>query len=133
MSPSKAAGVCNQFQGAGYGSKTASPSNNSEPLPPDNGFHCLYVDIVHRSKLYTDDTGHFLTRARSRNQYFVVAYHSSNVILVQPFASRKYVHRLNAYNIITQRPKDTDLLVDLQVLNNKCSKEYTKLMRENGE
>ena len=60
----------------------------------------------------------------------MVAYHSSNAILVQPFPSRKDVHLLNAYNIIMQRLKDKYLLVDLQVLDNECSKEYKKLMRE---
>ena len=60
----------------------------------------------------------------------MVAYHSFNVILVQPFAFQNNVHRLNAYNVIMQRLKDKDLLVGLQVLDNECSKEYKKLMRE---
>jgi hypothetical protein len=60
----------------------------------------------------------------------MVAYHSSNVILVQLFTSQKNVHRLDTYNIIMQRLKDKDLLVDLQILDNECSKEYKKLMKE---
>ena len=80
--PKKAAGVRNQCQGAGNGSTTASSSNDSEILPPDDGVHCLHVETVHHIKLYTDDTGHFLTRAKRGNHYVIVAYHSSNVILV---------------------------------------------------
>ena len=60
----------------------------------------------------------------------MVAYHSFNVILVQLFTSRKDFHRLNAYNIIMQRLKDKDPLVDLQILENECGKEYKKLTRE---
>ena len=67
LSPSKVTGVFNEFQGSGYPSKTASPSNDSEPLPPDDGVHCLHVYTVHCSKLYTDNTGRFPIRARSRN------------------------------------------------------------------
>ena len=60
----------------------------------------------------------------------MVVYHSSNAILVQPFKSRKDTHRLEAYNIIMQRLNDRDLLMDLHILDNKCSKECKKLMKE---
>ena len=49
----------------------------------------LHMETVHQSKLYTDNTGRCPIRAGSRNQYVMVAYHSSTVILVQPFKSRK--------------------------------------------
>ena len=90
----------------------------------------LHVKVYHQSKLYTDDTGRFPTRARSGNQYIMVAYHSSNVILIEPFASRKDKHRIAAYNVIMQRLKDRNLLVDLQILDNECSKEYKATMKE---
>ena len=60
----------------------------------------------------------------------MVAYHSSNVILVEPFKSRKDTHRLAAYDVIMQRLKDKGLTVDLQVLDNECSKEYERRMTE---
>ena len=53
------------------------------------------------SKLYTDDTGKFPIRARSGNQYVMIAYHEEgNLILQQPFKSNKDVHRIAAYNTI---------------------------------
>ena len=90
----------------------------------------LHVKVYHQSNLYTDDTGGFPTRARSGNQYIMVAYHSSNVILIEPFASRKDKHRIAAYNVIMQRLKDKNLLVDLQIPNNECSKKYKATMKE---
>ena len=59
----------------------------------------------------------------------MVAYHSSNVILVEPFSSRKDKNRLAAYNAIMQRLKEKDLLVDLHILDNECSKEYQATIR----
>ena len=90
----------------------------------------LHVKVYHQSKLYTDDTGRFPTRARSGNQYVIVAYHSSNVILIEPFASRKDKHRISVYNIIMQRLKDRNLLVDLLILDNECSKENKATVKE---
>ena len=60
----------------------------------------------------------------------MVAYHSSNVILIEPFVTRKDKHRIAAYNVITQRLKDRNLLVDLQILDNECSKKYKATMKE---
>ena len=67
--------------------------------------------------------------ARSGNQYVMVAYHYSNVILVKTFTSRKDKNRLAAYNAITQRLKENNLLLDLQILDNECSKDYQATMR----
>ena len=115
--PSNATDVRDQFQGADYGSKVTTPGNNSEARPPNDSVHLLHVETVHHSKLYIDNTGRFPTRAWSGNQYAMVACHSSNAILVQPFTSQKDVHRLNTSNIIMQRLKDKDLRVDLQILD----------------
>ena len=59
----------------------------------------------------------------------MVAYHSSNVILVEPFSSRKDNNHLTDYNAIMQRLKEKDLLVDLHILYNGCSKEYQATIR----
>ena len=82
---------------------------------------------------YKDDTGRFPIRARGGNQYFMVAYHSSNVILVEPFFSRKDKYRLEAYNTIMQRLELKDILVDLHILDNECSKEYQATIRTGGK
>ena len=68
--------------------------------------------------------------ARSGNQYVMVGYHSSNVILIEPFSSRKDKIRLAAYDRMMQRLKDSNLLVDLQILDNECSKEYERRMKD---
>ena len=60
----------------------------------------------------------------------MVAYHSSNVILVEPFKSRKDTFRLAAYNTIIQRLKDKGLLVDLQIVDNECSMSYKQIMTD---
>ena len=101
-----------------------------EPQPGNDSVNELHVKVYHQSKLYTDDTGRFPTRMRSGNQYVMVAYHSSNVILIEPLASRNDKHRIAAYNVIMQRLKDRNLLVDLQILDNECSKEYKATMKE---
>ena len=90
----------------------------------------LHVNLLHQSKIYKDDTGRFPTKARGGNQYVMVAYHSSNVILFETFVSRKDKHLLTAYNFIMQRLKEKNILVDLQTLNNECSKEYKATMQK---
>ena len=124
--------ISQAFRGVGYGAKTTVDDSPEieEPPPGNDSVNELHVKVYHRSKLYTDDTGRFPTRARSGNQYVMVAYHSSNVILFEPFSSRKDKHRIAAYNVIMQRLKDRNLHVDLQILDNECSKEYKQTMKE---
>jgi hypothetical protein len=47
LRPREAAGVCDQFQGAGYGSKMTKPGDDDETLPPNDGVYCLHVETVH--------------------------------------------------------------------------------------
>ena len=55
----------------------------------------------------------------------MIAYHcNANLILAEPFASRKYTHRLLEYDKIMQRLSDNKLIVDLQILDNKATAEY---------
>ena len=51
----------------------------------------------------------------------MVEYHSSNVIWVSSFKTKKYQHRITAYNSIMQRLKKRILTTDLQVLDNEES------------
>ena len=59
-----------------------SEQTTQEPGSPPKKLH---IRAIHTSKFYTDDTSRFPVRSRSGNQYVMVAYHSSNVILVAPF------------------------------------------------
>ena len=81
-------------------------------LPPNK----LHICAIHKSKFYTDDTGRFPVRSRSGNQYVMVAYHSSDVILVAPFKTRKYQHRLAVYNSIMQSLNNRGLNTYLKIL-----------------
>ena len=58
-----------------------------KPPPGNESVNKLHVNVLHQRKIYTDDTGPFPTKGQSSNQYIMVAYHSSNVILFEPFAS----------------------------------------------
>ena len=85
----------------------------------------LFIKIFPISKLYTDDTGKFPVRARSGNQYVMVAYHANaNLILQQAFHNKSDRHRLPAYNAIMKRLADKGLTVDLQILDNEASAAY---------
>lgn len=75
--------------------------------------------------------GYELIRARSGNQYVMVAYHcDSNSILACPFKTRQDVRRLAAYNSIKTRLKAKGHEVDLQILDNEDSAAYKKLITE---
>ena len=80
------------------------------------------MHTVNISKLYTDDTGRFPIKVRSGNQYLMEAYHfNSNTILVAPFKTPKYKHRLEAYKLIMTRLRKNGMSVNLQILNNEAS------------
>ena len=57
-----------------------------EPTPGNDSVNELYVQAVQKHILYTNDNGRFSIRDRNSNQYVMVAYHSSNVILVDLFS-----------------------------------------------
>ena len=86
-----------------------------EPTPRNDSVNELYGQVIQKQILYTDDTGWFPIRDRSGNQYVMVAYHSSNIILVEPFSSRKAKYRLASYNAIIKWLKEFELLVDLNI------------------
>jgi hypothetical protein len=89
------------------------------PAAPSNEVH---IHVVPISKLYTDDTGPFPVRARSGNQYVMIAYHADgNLILQQAFKSRSDKHRIAAYNTIMTRLAARSLAVNLQILDNETT------------
>ena len=60
----------------------------------------------------------------------MIAYHcDSNLILAEPFTSRKYKHRLLAYEKIMRRLHDNKLTVDLQILENETRAEYKRAIK----
>ena len=80
------------------GVRSTKPKVQQQATPePASTTNDLHITVAPISKLYTDDTGRFPTRAQSGNQYIMIAFHTpTNAILVAPFKSRKYVHRMEA-------------------------------------
>ncbi len=112
--------------------KPCPPALNPSPLLPaiapkepkvlSNEVHIRVVPI---SKLYTDDTGRFPVKARSGNQYVMIAYHTNgNLILQQAFKTRSDKHRIAAYNSIMRRLAAHGLSVHLQILDHEASAAY---------
>jgi hypothetical protein len=92
------------------------------PELPSNEVHIRVVPI---SKLYTDDTGCFPVKARSGNQYVMIACHANgNLILQQAFKTRSDKHRIAAYNSIMTCCAARGLSVNLQILDNEASAAY---------
>jgi hypothetical protein len=96
-------------------------------LPPPAPTASNHVVVVTQplSKLFTDDTGRFPVRARSGNQYVMIAFHADgNLILQQAFKTKSDRHRIAAYNSIMTRLAARGLSVDLQILDNEASAAY---------
>ena len=112
--------------------KPPTTSSPEDPIPLIRSNE-LFLQVTPISKLYTDYTGHFPIRARSGNQYIMIAYHcDANLILAVPFESGKDTHRILAYNKLMQILRDHELTVDLQILDNEASTEYKRVIKKNG-
>jgi hypothetical protein len=100
----------------------ASPPPAAAPEAPSNE---VFIRVFPISRLYTDDTGRFPVKARSGNQYIMIAYHANgNLILQEAFKTQSDKHRIAAYNAIMTCLAARGLAVDLQILDNKASAAY---------
>jgi hypothetical protein len=100
------------------------PTSNPPPLS-DVPSHQVFIKVHLISQLYTDDTGCFPVKARSGNQYVMIAYHADgNLIFQQAFKTRNDRHRIAAYNVIMSQLAARGLAVDLQILDNEASTAY---------
>ena len=60
----------------------------------------------------------------------MITYHcDSNAIIAAPFKSCADKHRLLAYGAIMQRLKYSNILVDLQILDNEASSKYKCIIK----
>ena len=60
----------------------------------------------------------------------MIAYHcDANLILADPFSSRKDTHQLLAYDRIMQRLTGNKLIVDIHILDNEVSAEYKRAIK----
>jgi len=65
------------------------------PPPTPTASNQIFVVTQPLSKLFTNDTGRFLVRARSGNQYVMIAFHADgNLILQQAFKTKSDRHRI---------------------------------------
>jgi hypothetical protein len=97
-------------------------------LPPPVAMPSNQVFVITKllSKLFTNNTGRFPVRARSGNQYVMIAFHADgNLILQQAFNSKSVRQRIAAYNTIMTLLAAHGLFVaDLQTLDNEASSAY---------
>ena len=92
------------------------------PTPAATAANQITIVTQPLSKLFTNDTGRFPVRARSGNQYVMIAFHAGgNLILQQAFKTKSDRHRIAAYNSIMTRLAARGLSVDLQILDNEAS------------
>ena len=85
----------------------------------------LFVVVEPVSKLYTDDICQFTIRSHSDHCYIMLAFYcKSNAILIEPFQSHHDRHRIADYSRIMRRLCERGQAMELQVLDNKASKEY---------
>jgi hypothetical protein len=106
---------------------TANDTPTTQP-DPSITIHKFPINYI-----FMDDTGRFTPRARSGNQYVMVALHSeSNAILVQPFQTKADAHRIAAYNSIFERLKGRHATPDTHVLDNQASRAFLQTITNNG-
>ena len=75
--------------------------------------------------------GRFPIRSRRGNNFIMLAYHvDTNVILVEPFASRHDRHRLSAADRNIANLTKRGHGVDLQIIDNQCSTAYKLQIEE---
>ena len=69
--------IRSQFIDLGYGTNQGGADLPAiyEPTPWNDSVNELYVRVLNKKKLYTDDTRRFPIRARSGNQYVMVAWY----------------------------------------------------------
>jgi hypothetical protein len=101
-------------------------------LPPnDDNEKEIFIKIYPLNKLYSDDTGRFPVRARSGNQYVMIAYHTAgNLILQQAFPTKADKHRIPAFNNIMTRLTARGLSVDLNIRDNEASADFKRVITE---
>ena len=100
---------------------------------PTNATHTdITLCEIPISRIFTDDTGRFHPRAASGNQYLMVALHSSNATLVQPFATEKDAHRIAAYQAVYTRLRTAAQPPTLHLMDNECSGVFRQAILDNN-
>ena len=100
------------------------------PQPPP---HTVDIFSIPLNKIFTDDTGRFHPRARSGNQYIMIALHAdTNAILVRPFPNKHDAHRIAAYQDIHTRLANANRKPMMHILDNEASMAFQQAITSNG-
>jgi Reverse transcriptase (RNA-dependent DNA polymerase) len=93
--------------------------------------HCCFVDVFEPTgKIYTDQTGKFVTQSSTGNNYIMLLYdYDSNCILAQPFANRNSTTILAAYKVLHQQLLSRGMRPKVQLLDNECSAELKSYLQ----
>ncbi len=84
------------------------------PLPIEAPSNQVFVVTKPLSKLFTNNTGLFPVRARSSNQYIMIAFPANgNLIFQQTFKSKSDCHCIASYNTIMTCLAAQGLSIDL--------------------
>jgi hypothetical protein len=85
--------------------------------------HECFVSVIEPTgKVYTDQTGKFITPSSTGNNCLLVLYdYDSNSILAQPMKSRHATTVLSAYKVLHTKLCAAGLRPQLQRLDNECS------------
>jgi hypothetical protein len=91
----------------------------------DAHHHCCYVDMFEPTgKVYTAQTGKFITQSSRGNNYIMVLYdYDSNCILTEAFADRNSSTIVATYKTLYDQLAARGLRPKLQILDNECSNE----------
>ena len=89
--------------------------------------------VIPINQIFSDDTGRFAPRARSGNQYIMVALHRpSNAIIIQAFQSKQDNHRIAAYQAIYARLKARHMAPTTHILDNEVSAAFQRVITSNN-
>jgi hypothetical protein len=112
------------------------PTHAPQPAGPTctlTGTSMLNITVIPITKIFMDDTGRFVPRARSGNQYLMITLHSpSNAILVQPFASKHDAYRIAAYRVTYAQLAASNATPTLHILDNEVSATFQHAITSNN-
>eukprot|EP00804_Cyclotella_cryptica_P027241 CCRYP_014349-RA/>CCRYP_014349-RA protein AED:0.16 eAED:0.16 QI:0/0/0/1/1/1/3/0/1022 len=104
-----------------------------QPASPASSQHDIDIFTIPLNKIFTDDTGSFHPRARSGNQYIMIAFHAdTNAILVRPFPNTHDVHHITACQDIHARLCNANCKPLVHILDNEASLAFRQAITSNG-
>ena len=82
--------------------------------------------------IYTDQTGKFPDRSSKGNQYIMTMVEmDSQAILVEAMKNRSSDEMIRAYQVLIDRLKERGVVPKHHVLDNECSEEFKRTIKEN--